>query len=607
MMSPQDVQQLQLMITTAVDSAVQATLRASAATQGQGGQTSSRSEYKVLDERGFRRMKEFAGGADAWREWEFDFKTAVKASSPITWKAMQKAEKENAEQGIVTTGHLLEGDPSGEFPDMQKRAAELFEILVGLMTGEAKTLIREIQDGDGIKAWQILAKMYSRKTMARSLRMYREVTMPKQVEMKDLIGAVAKWTGAVNVLEKEDGTLPDLVKMAALTEMCPAEIRDVLYQNIEGATSATVKEKIVSWVGNRIAAMNMPMPMDVGCVGGKPEEEEWWQEEEVDVAMIKCYTCGGQGHPARICPSSSAAGKGQVAKSYGKGDGKGKAQGKGKSYGKGKDGQKGGKGDGKGKGYQGSCFHCGQFGHKAIECPNWWKQKTAMANEVMEEMAEENAEIGGVWMIGSVEMKSEKRTRTSNRFQVLSETSDMETDSLPELVDSDSEEENQRGQEDPEDSEVDEDEEDRWISQVEEKKENVKCGMQFHVTDAKKLLASVAKMTEAGNEVRFGPNLSDNFIRCTKTGRITPMRKERGMYVIDAFFENGLKMMKGKIVVDSGAAENVMPAEVLDNVQMEPKKENVRFVAANGAEMKNYGRKTVIFIPAAVEGFNGQA
>jgi hypothetical protein len=99
---------------------------------------------------------------------------------------------------------------------------------------------------------------------------------------------------------------------------------------------------------------------------------------------------------------------------------------------------------------------------------------------------------------------------------------------------------------------------------------------EFHVTDAKKLLASVAKMTEAGNEVRFGPKLEDKFIRCTKSGRVTPMRKERGMYVIDAFFENGEKMMKGNIFVDSGAAENVMPAEVLENVPTRAKKEGIR-------------------------------
>ena len=178
-----------------------------------------------------------------------------------------------------------------------------------------------------------------------------------------------------------------------------------------------------------------------------------------------------------------------------------------------------------------------------------------MVEEAMEEMTDESAEIGGVWMIANVEVQKKKETKTNNRFQILSEISD---DLLEEEI---------------------------MIAQAEERREEVKCGMTFHVTDAKKLLASVAKMTEAGNEVRFGPKLEDNFVKCTKTGKITPMRKERGMYVIDAVFENGQKRMRGKIVVDSGAAENVMPAETLANDQMMPKKKGIRFVAANGEEM----------------------
>jgi hypothetical protein len=591
-MSQADMDRLQQVISATVLASLngQAQMAQAQAAQGRVPLGDGGGRGRLLDERGFRRMEKFSGsaGEEAWREWEFDFRTAVRAMSTHTAAAMEKAVQQ---PDILTTGHMIEmGDVDGLYPDMQRRSVELFEVLCGLMTGDAKMLIRETNDG--IMAWQILAKTYSRRTMARVLRKYREATLPKQVETKDLVGAIAKWESGVKALEREEGVLPDMVKLAALTEICPAEIRDMIYQNCEVGHGGRVpyleiKEKVVSWIGNRMAAANGgATPMDVGCV-----DKEHWGEEEVDVNLIKCYTCGGQGHPARLCPSpGTPTGKGAGGK------GKGEAKGKGEPKGYGKGGAKGGE-KGKGKGYQGNCFHCGQLGHKAIECPNWWKQKQgiAMVDEVMEEMADENAEIGGVWMIGSVEVK------TTNSFQVLEE------DDIPELVDS--EEEEQPKTADTEDDDLSElgNDEDRWITQVEEKRESVKCGMAFHVTDAKKLLASVAKMTEAGNEVHFGPKIDDNFIKCTKSGRITPMRKERGMYVIDAFFENGDKMMKGKIVVDSGAAENVMPAEVLDKVKLMPKKAGIRFVAANGEEMKNYGRKTVTFIPAAVEGFTGPA
>ena len=85
------------------------------------------------------------------------------------------AEKQNA-QNVAVSGISLEGWAPDVYPAMAKRSSELFEVLCGLLTSEAKMLTREIEGGDGILAWQKLTKTYSRKTLARTLRMYREVT-----------------------------------------------------------------------------------------------------------------------------------------------------------------------------------------------------------------------------------------------------------------------------------------------------------------------------------------------------------------------------------------------------------------------------------------------
>jgi hypothetical protein len=125
------------------------------------------------------------------------------------------------------------------------------------------------------------------------------------------------------------------------------------------------------------------------------------------------------------------------------------------------------------------------------------------------------------------------------------------------------------------------------------------CGMMFHVTDATKMLASVNKMVKAGNRVVFG--VEDSYVENLKTKRRIKLKKERGVYVMEVVFKNGESEVKGRIVVDSGAAECVMPNNVLRKVELMEKTQGVKFMAANGGTMENYGRKLVEFRPVEEE------
>jgi len=111
------------------------------------------------------------------------------------------------------------------------------------------------------------------------------------------------------------------------------------------------------------------------------------------------------------------------------------------------------------------------------------------------------------------------------------------------------------------------------------------------------MLASVDKITAAGNEVKFGPCPEDNFVRNLITGKTIPLKKKQGVYVMEVLFVFGDKHIVGEIIVDSGAAECVMPKEFLPGLETLSAKAGVRFAAANGGEMGNYGRKLVTFEP----------
>ena len=121
--------------------------------------------------------------------------------------------------------------------------------------------------------------------------------------------------------------------------------------------------------------------------------------------------------------------------------------------------------------------------------------------------------------------------------------------------------------------------------------------MKFHVTDASKYLASVNKLVGNGNEVVFGKGVGNSYIRSIQSGRKAHLQEDNGIYVLEVMFMDGDLVFAGKIVVDSGAAENVMPSGVLNHTEMKGKEPGVRFMSANGKEMWNYGRKQVRFVP----------
>ena len=354
---------------------------------------------------------------------------------------------------------------------------------------------------------------------------------------------MAKWENGLKELARsENVTLPDMIKLAALTEICTDDIRDTIYQNVDaGGTYVAIKEKVISWVSNRMASRSEATPMDIGGV----------KDDEYGINGMNCYCCGGEGHMSKVCPKKpkdKGQGKGQPAATGKSEKGKGKG---------GKGGKGGDKGKGKGGGYQGTCWRCGKVGHKTAEC---YVRINNVEEEGWEEEGtevEEETEVGGVWLVGNVGKKEDGFTTVVRRkpkrtAEVLSV-------------------ENATGG----------------------------CSMEFHMTDAKRMLASVSRITKAGNIVRFGEKGHESYIMNIKTKRKMFLKKERGVYVLDVLFNVAGGQRKGQMVIDSGAAECVMPREFLTELKVKPAAAGVKFVAANGKEIGNYGRKEVNFLPFA--------
>ena len=136
----------------------------------------------------------------------------------------------------------------------------------------------------------------------------------------------------------------------------------------------------------------------------------------------------------------------------------------------------------------------------------------------------------------------------------------------------------------------------RWICPV-DKVEDGKCAMIFHRTNAMKILASVHKIVAAGNRVHFGETAEECFIQNVASKKKIMMKEERGVYTIKVKVMSGNREVVSSIVVDSGAAECVMPKDWYPESQEMEAKKGVRFAGANGNDLGNFGRKLLEFTP----------
>ncbi len=114
--------------------------------------------------------------------------------------------------------------------------------------------------------------------------------------------------------------------------------------------------------------------------------------------------------------------------------------------------------------------------------------------------------------------------------------------------------------------------------------------IEFNVADAKKPLASAAKMVKNGNRVILDDEGS--LIVNKATGERVEVNVEGETFAFDVLYENG---EQGKITLDSGVGVRVWPKDQLKDMPILPKKPGLRKRAANGSEIWNLGRKVIEF------------
>jgi hypothetical protein len=497
-----------------------------------------------LRERQFRDISAFDGDEGRWKEWSLKFKAMVKESNSEIYDDLSWAEGETEDISEDDVKEKL-GDEHVKFSTM------VYNRLITLLSGSALIIHQTVPQECGFEVWRLLNKRYNPTTPMRGIQLMLRVMNPGKVPKgQDVQTFINRWEGHINSLERDyKEEVSDRMKIGILIRMVPDDLQDVILQHADRLQEyKLVKEKAVNLIDAR-ARLRDPNAMDVSYLCDEYDEE--------DVGAVtrdtKCYRCGGQGHMAAHCATPKGDGKGSAAKGgkgfSGKGYGKG-GKGEGKGEGKGKGGGKGGKGP------RPWCDHCGKSGHTAESC--WTKYPDQLpwknAGAVDWENPEIEQDIGGMevfrfneWDIGGMEVLNDDEWDIGDGKVLKSDiggTKALRFEALPGLAVKNHFQALAR----------DEDEEEIYIGilEVEGGERDVK-----QVSQVKP-----GKLVFAG---------------------------------------------KGKITIDSGAAESVMPKEMLPNepaLEGQAKRSGVRYVAANGARMENHGEKKVRFKKGGADTMN---
>ena len=160
----------------------------------------------------------------------------------------------------------------GSLDGFGRKGRELYEVLFTLTNGEARLVIKDAGGGDGFRAWGILNTLYNKRSLGKVLRMYRDVMIPRQVSLEEVMGELGRWDVRVRELEAAEGeAVPEKFKLAALAEMCPDEVRDLIYAHVDGGSGYRhMRDLVAGWVTNKVAARKRTV---VGCVSGGCEGE----------------------------------------------------------------------------------------------------------------------------------------------------------------------------------------------------------------------------------------------------------------------------------------------------------------------------------------------
>ena len=419
------------------------------------------------------------------------------------------------------------------------QAAEISEVIYYLVTrhthGEALELAKLVQRNNGAELWRKLSRRYDPRTSVKRAALLNAIIQQKAVSIEELGHTLDKWLARAKTYEdRTNAKLQDDLKMTIIQNMCPETLRIHLELN---SARLTTSEQMIQEIRANLES-RQPQAMEVDSYEKHEEHDvdSFWQKGKGKGKGKEKgrFNCGGP-HLARDCPQATkgkgkgcyACGGNHLARNcdmdWNQGKGKGPAQ------------------------YDGYCYKCGTYGHDGASCwaskgkskgkgkgkgkPAWSFEETKEVNawQEQEEWQEESDEISG-----TLEDVCEVRAEEGHFGKITIDSGAAVCVAPP-----------------------------SWCPQFKTKQsEGSKTGvhyvtasgnrirnegekqikiktktgdvrqMTFQIAKVTKPLCAVSKICEKGHIVVFDE--SGSYIKHKKTGAVIPLKKERGVYVMDA-------------------------------------------------------------------------